>query len=137
VCRRAGAVAVAVASGVVLLGGCGIQESDVIEAGGPASVQAFFDDETEVLLFFHTRDGRLHPVIRPAESMADTGPDGLTVAGQNSTATDTAPPALEKVIAALLLGPGERDRNAGLGTSLRPTSTDRPAQVEISAPPCA
>ncbi|MFJ3224427.1 hypothetical protein ACIPJS_13880 [Streptomyces sp. NPDC086783] len=131
--RRSGAVAVAAASGVLLLGGCGIQETDVIEAGGPASIQAFFDDETEVLLFFHTRDGRLHPVIRPAESMTDTGSDGLTVAGQNSTATDTAPPPLEKVLAALLAGPGERDRKAGLGTSLHPTSPDPPPQVEVSA----
>ncbi|MGW7264552.1 hypothetical protein [Streptomyces sp. NPDC054842] len=131
-CRRSGAVAVAVASGVLLLGGCGIRESDVIEAGGPASVQAFFDDETEVLLFFHTGDGRLHPVIRPAEYMMNTGSDALTVAGQNSTATDTAPPSLEKVIAALLSGPGERDRKAGLGTSLRPASTDRPPKVKVS-----
>jgi hypothetical protein len=54
----------AVASAVPLLGGCGIQETDVIEAGAPASFQAFFDREYEMLLFFRSPGGGLSVVIR-------------------------------------------------------------------------
>jgi hypothetical protein len=71
--RRVSAVAFAVAAVVPLLGGCGIQETDVIEAGGPASVQAFFDREYEMLLFLRSPDGGLSPVIRTTKPSAGFG----------------------------------------------------------------
>ncbi|MFE9627731.1 hypothetical protein [Streptomyces sp. NPDC006527] len=123
-CRRTGAVAVA--SGMLLLGGCGIQETDVIEAGGPASVQAPVDRDYEMLLFFHSREGGITPVIRSTASMIEYGPEGGMVDGQ------AVPVPTEKVILALLSGPAEQDREAGLTTSLPPAPPAGALQVEVS-----
>ncbi|CAL9328337.1 hypothetical protein [Streptomyces sp. Tu 3180] len=132
-CRRTGAVAVA--SGMLLLGGCGIRETDVIEAGGPASVQAFVDHDLEMLLFFHSREGVISPVVRSADSVIEYGPEGGMVAGQVPTGAGSAPVATEKVILALFSGPDERDRRAGLTTSLPPAPPALSAgalRVEVS-----
>ncbi|BFO18589.1 hypothetical protein SHKM778_49770 [Streptomyces sp. KM77-8] len=73
---RTGAVAVAVVSAGLLLGGCGIRETDVIEAGGPATVQTFVDHDYDMLLFFHSADGGITPVIRSMNSGVEYGPEG-------------------------------------------------------------
>ncbi|MEU5342166.1 hypothetical protein AB0H18_15240 [Streptomyces sp. NPDC020766] len=141
--RRASAVAFAVTAAVPLLGGCGIRETDVIEAGGPASVQAFFDRESEMLLFFRSPDGGLSPVIRTTRPSAGFG-DGYEESGsgnqnsgdqnagnQNSRGT-AGPVPTEKVVLALLAGPRKVDRAAGLGTALpkaRPGGT-----VKVESP---
>ncbi|MGW4027063.1 hypothetical protein [Streptomyces sp. NPDC005009] len=130
-CRRTGAAAVA--SGVLLLGGCGIQETDVIEAGGPASVQAFVDRDYDMLLFFHSRDGGISPVVRSTGSTFAYGPEGGLVDGQDPTGADAVPVPTEKVILALLSGPDERDRAAGLSTSLPPVP--RAATLRVEFPP--
>jgi hypothetical protein len=111
---------------MLLLGGCGIQETDVIEAGGPASVQAPVDRDYEMLLFFHSREGGITPVIRSTASMIEYGPEGGMVDGQ------AVPVPTEKVILALLSGPAERDREAGLTTSLPPAPPAGALQVEVS-----
>lgn len=126
--RRVSAVVLAVAAGVPLLGGCGIQETDVIEAGGPASVQAFLDRESDMLLFFRSPDGGLSPVIR------SPGPSTVSGGGVLHTATagdqeTNGPVPTEKVVAALLAGPGDVDRAAGLTTAL-PTA-DRGGVVKV------
>ncbi|MFI9543866.1 hypothetical protein ACIHAR_07960 [Streptomyces sp. NPDC052016] len=123
-CRLTGAVAVA--SGMLLIGGCGIQETAVIEAGGPASVQAPVDRDYEMLLFFHSREGGITPVIRSTASMIEYGPEGGMVDGQ------AVPVPTEKVILALLSGPAELDREAGLTTSLPPAPPAGALQVEVS-----
>ncbi|GAB7110624.1 hypothetical protein JCM4814A_89410 [Streptomyces phaeofaciens JCM 4814] len=133
--RRTGAVAVA--SGMLLLGGCGIQGTDVIEAGGPATVQAFVDHDTEMLLFFHSRDGGISPVIRYPKSTVEYGPDGGMVseqnsAGQGSTDQDGVPVPTEKVILALLSGPDDDDRKAGLSTSLPSAPSAGTLRVKVS-----
>ncbi|MFF9489647.1 hypothetical protein [Streptomyces sp. NPDC014676] len=129
-CR--GARAVAVVSGVLLLGGCGIQETDVIEAGGPASVQAFVDRDYDMLLFFHSRDGGISPVVRSTGSVPEYGPEDDPVAGQDPTGANAVPVPAEKVILALLGGPDEQDRAAGLGTSLPPVPRSAVLRVEVS-----
>lgn len=129
-CRRTGAVAVA--SGVLLLGGCGIQETDVIEAGGPASVQAFVDHDYDMLLFFHSREGVISPVVRSTGSTLQYGPEGGLVSGQDPTVADAVPVPTEKVILALLSGPDEQDRAAGLSTSLPPAPRSATLRVEAS-----
>ncbi|MFI1420817.1 hypothetical protein ACH4VX_23110 [Streptomyces sp. NPDC020731] len=129
-CRRTGAVAVA--SGVLLLGGCGIRETDVIEAGGPASVEAFVDHDYKMLLFFHSREGGISPVIRSPGSTLEYGPEGGLVAGQDPDDADAPPVPTEKVILALLSGPDEQDREAGLSTSLPPAPSAGPLRVEVS-----
>ncbi|MEV1090180.1 hypothetical protein [Streptomyces microflavus] len=111
------ATALAVAAAVPLLGGCGIQESDVIEAGGPATVEAFYNRNDDVILFFRTPDGRLNPVIRTVGSSPGFG-DEYTESGPAGT---IGPPTTEKAIAELLAGPRTEDRAAGLTTALPPT----------------
>ncbi|MEH0513222.1 hypothetical protein QA942_09260 [Streptomyces sp. B21-106] len=113
--RRAAAVAVALVLGAPLLGGCGIPETDVIEAGGPATVQAFLTHSTDVVLFFRSPDGRVRPVIRTPKVSTVTVGDGSADEGSGTPAAPVAP---EKVVMMLLAGPHEEDRAAGLDTSL-------------------
>lgn len=117
--RRVSAVAFAVTTAVPLLGGCGIQETDVIAAGGPASVQAFLNREYDMLLFFRSPDGRLSPVIRTTEPSAGFG-DVIDESDSGDQTPDDAagPVPTERVVLALLAGPGAEDRSAGLGTAL-------------------
>ncbi|MDX3309216.1 hypothetical protein ACWGH3_10170 [Streptomyces sp. NPDC054884] len=110
---RALAVAVAVAVAAPLLGGCGIQETDVIEAGGPATVQAFLTRSTDVLLFFRSPDGGLSPVMRTMRVHTVT-----SGSGEADTAGEEGPVPTETAVMALLAGPREEDRAAGLDTSL-------------------
>ncbi|MFE6175287.1 hypothetical protein [Streptomyces sp. NPDC056464] len=127
---RGRAAAVAFAA-VPLLAGCGIQETDVIEAGGPASFQAFLNRDFDMLLFFRSPDGGLTPVIRTTEPPAELL-DGYAESGsgeQNSG--DTAGPVpTEKVVLALLGGPGKEDRAAGLTTALPTTRPGGTVKVE-------
>lgn len=134
------AVAVAVGVAVPMLGACGIRGTDVIEAGGPASFQAFLDRDTDILLFFRAPDGSLAPVIRTIESSTEFG-DGYSESGSgagNSDATE-GPIPTEKVVLALLSGPRTEDRAAGLTTTLptpRPGTTiklDRSRNDRIKA----
>ncbi|MEV2193028.1 hypothetical protein AB0I02_18855 [Streptomyces phaeochromogenes] len=117
--------AFAVVAAVPMLGGCGIQETDVIEAGGPASFQAFFDREYEMLLFFRSPDGGLNPVIRSTRPSAGSSDEyfGYQLPGSEETPEPATP---EQVVLALLAGPRKEDRAAGLGTALpkaRPGAT--------------
>ncbi|MFI1361206.1 hypothetical protein ACH4TV_47775 [Streptomyces sp. NPDC020898] len=129
--RRTAAVAlVAMVAAVPLLAGCGIQETDVIEAGGPASFQAFLDREGDMLLFFRSPDGAVVPVIRTVDT-STVFEDGYVEAGsaaEDSAGTESPVPT-EKVVAALLAGPGTEDRAAGLGTAL-PAPSGRTVEVE-------
>ncbi|MDQ0960677.1 hypothetical protein QFZ66_004555 [Streptomyces sp. B4I13] len=113
--RRAAAAAVALVLGAPLLGGCGIPETDVIEAGGPATVQAFLTRDTDVLLFFRSPDGRVRPVIRTVRISTATVGSGTA---DGSSAGQAAPLATEKIVMMLLAGPHEEDRAAGLDTAL-------------------
>ncbi|MFI2431300.1 hypothetical protein [Streptomyces sp. NPDC018693] len=119
--RRA---AVAVAA-LLPLSACGIQETDVIEAGGPATVEAFFNRNYDMLLFFHTPDGALHPVVRKTASSIGFGPDYEVSAAQSQEPVPT-----EKIILALLAGPRPEDRSAGLETSLPSTPLKGPLSVK-------
>ncbi|WP_234308131.1 MULTISPECIES: hypothetical protein [unclassified Streptomyces] len=129
--RRVSAVVFAVVAGVALLGGCGIQETDVIEAGGPASVQAFLNRETGMLLFFRSPDGGLSPVIRSGGSETGFGDGSVhtTTAGDQDT---NRPVPTEKVVSALLAGPGDEDRAAGLTTALPAARPGGTVKVDTS-----
>lgn len=113
--RRAAAAAVALVLGAPLLGGCGIPETDVIEAGGPATVQAFLTHSTDVLLFFRSPDGGVRPVIRTIKVSTVTVGAG---SADESSGTPSAPMPTEKLVMMLLAGPREEDRAAGLDTAL-------------------
>lgn len=125
--RRAAVLTVAAA--VPLLGACGIRDTDVIEAGAPASVQAFFDRDYEMLLFFRAPDGSVRPVIRTPGS-ADGVVDGYAVGPEAGNEARSGLVRTEDVVAALLAGPREEDSAAGLTTAL-PTP-DPGATVQIT-----
>ncbi|MER7112084.1 hypothetical protein [Streptomyces sp. NPDC000229] len=102
----------------LLLAGCGVQETDVIEAGGPAGVQVFGNAGHDALLFFRAPHGDLSPVIRifaPADSFGNEG---------GKTEGPAQPVTTEMAISALLSGPGQADEAAGLGTSLPRVTAD-------------
>ncbi len=98
----------ALESASLLLAGCGIQASEVVEAGGPAVVPVAPDQLERMLLFFVGPDGRPIPVARPL----DWG---------------DSPPPTAKTLAALLADPTEEERAAGITTRL-PAG---PKQVEV------
>ncbi|MFI7325870.1 hypothetical protein ACIBQ3_14545 [Streptomyces rubiginosohelvolus] len=128
------ATAVVAAVGVPLVGGCGIQDSDVIEAGGPATVEAFLNRDADMLLFFRSPDGGLRPVIREGRPSAGFGDEYIEPGAVDRDPSGPAGPApTEKVVLALLSGPGEADRAAGLTTALPALREKEAVTVEVSS----
>ncbi|MCL7424830.1 hypothetical protein [Streptomyces sp. YS415] len=117
--RRRRAAAAVLAAALPLLGACGIQETDVIEAGGPASFDAFLDRDDDMLLFFRSADGGLRPVIRTTTPTGQFGDEYIEAgSGVREVHNTVGLVPVEKVVAALLNGPRKEDRAAGLGTAL-------------------
>ncbi|MER5753309.1 hypothetical protein [Streptomyces sp. NPDC002088] len=98
-----GRAVAACATTAALLTGCGVQETGVVEAGGPATITVFPASDQRMLLFFLASDGRLTPVTR-------------------LSTTDVPPNAKQewigKTLAALFAGPSANERAAGLHTGL-------------------
>ncbi|WP_228923560.1 hypothetical protein [Streptomyces sp. DH7] len=123
-----------VTAGATLVGGCGIQESDVIEAGGPATVDAFLNRDDDMLLFFRSPDGGLSPVIRSVGPSAGFGDEYVEPGSGDRDPTGPAGPApTEKVALALLSGPGRTDRAAGLTTALPAVREGGTVAVQVSS----
>ncbi|MFD8071848.1 hypothetical protein ACFV3E_04215 [Streptomyces sp. NPDC059718] len=98
---RRRSVPVLLLTAAALLAGCGVPGSGVVEAGGPATVDAFPGTPDRLTLFFLSPEGRLTPVLRATEDDAQ------------------APPiAAAKVLTVLLDGPAPEEHAAGLGTGL-------------------
>lgn len=131
--RRAGAGAVVAAAGVLLAGGCGVHESEVVEAGGAATVQAFGGRES--LIFFVSPDGRLSPVFLTPEAWTYIGPDGTTSSSRREDPSSVESEAVrtDKLVAMLLRGPRGEDRAVGLTTALPPLQSHETVQVETPA----
>ncbi|MFF8843995.1 hypothetical protein ACF08N_14940 [Streptomyces sp. NPDC015127] len=85
-----------------LLTACGIQESDVIEAGGPATIDVLPAREVRMLLFFYSPDGVLMPVSR------------YTGDPFGDSAVERTRPSTDKTVAALLGGPNAEEAGYGL-----------------------
>ncbi|MFF0748600.1 hypothetical protein [Streptomyces sp. NPDC004267] len=106
------------------LAACGIQGSDVVEAGGAAPVTVQPTTEPRLLLFFVARDGRLMPVARELGFGLETGWGSGAVDGVGGVVAPTHPGRVgyrvptEKVLASLLEGPDEKERAAGLTSRL-------------------
>ncbi|MFI7408475.1 hypothetical protein ACIBU0_07380 [Streptomyces sp. NPDC049627] len=130
--RRRRAAAATAAAAVLPLAGCGIQETDVIEAGGPASVQAFVDRDHDMLLFFRSPDGGVSPVIRTTRPSAGFGDEYTVGSGAPNADGPDGPVPTEKVVMALLNGPGKEDRAAGLSTALPAARPGATVEVESS-----
>ncbi|MET7365930.1 hypothetical protein ABZS61_08865 [Streptomyces sp. NPDC005566] len=119
------------------LAACGIQETDVIAAGGAATIDVLPARQVRMLLFF-SHDSVLIPVPRTVGESDFTGDES----GQDSNGEDARPPT-EKTIAALLVGPNEAEKRAGMvneaslpapGTPARPKVIEDGVDVTIEAP---
>jgi hypothetical protein len=91
--------AVLAAVAALSLGGCGVPETDVIEAGGPAAIKVPRSSGA-LFLFFRSPDGRLMPMLRYLD-MADFPPE-----------TPGVPTS--RAVAELLAGPRASERKTGL-----------------------
>ncbi|MEU8934338.1 hypothetical protein AB0D30_31190 [Streptomyces sp. NPDC048409] len=96
--RRAAAAVPA----ALLLVGCGIQQSDVVDAGSPATLLVRPGVSDGMLLFFRSGDGRLVPVPRATPV-------------SRGASRDTP---VERALDLLLAGPQPQETAAGIGTSL-------------------
>ncbi|MFF8834970.1 hypothetical protein [Streptomyces sp. NPDC015130] len=122
-------VAAAALAGLLpLVAACGIQGSDVVEAGGAPTVLVGPNPESRMLLFFVGPDGHSMPVARDVgfgSSDNPFGPDYVLGNGEGHE-TDAPDSALlaergvvgDKVLAALLAGPNDAETAAGLTTAL-------------------
>ncbi|MFF0430378.1 hypothetical protein ACFYUJ_39200 [Streptomyces sp. NPDC004520] len=119
---KAAAALLALAS----LAACGIQESDVVEAGGAATVAVAPAPEFRMVLYFLGPGGQPVPVVREVGQPVP-GTDALeaqhlkskwTGSGQQPYEQSGTAAFTDMVIAALLAGPAEADTAAGLTTGL-------------------
>ncbi|GEB58955.1 hypothetical protein [Streptomyces gardneri] len=125
-------VAAAALAGLLSLTACGIQGTDVVEAGGAPTVLVAPNPESRMLLYFVGPDGRSVPVARdvgfgaPETTFAadPPGDDRVPYDGFGS-GYDIDEKALsrwraenDKVLAALVAGPNKAEAAAGLTTAL-------------------
>ncbi|MFE5794776.1 hypothetical protein ACFQ8C_19660 [Streptomyces sp. NPDC056503] len=116
------------AAALPVLAGCGIQGSDVVEAGGAPTVAVAPVPESRMLLYFLGPDGALMPVSRDTDTRfapdpEQTLPGDGSGSGTGRESSDAEPPygsapATVKVLSALLAGPGGAEEQAGLTTEL-------------------
>ncbi|MEU4092605.1 hypothetical protein [Streptomyces sp. NPDC026673] len=122
--RRALAPAAGCAAVAALLAGCGVPESAVVEAGGPATTVVYPSAGNRLVLFFLADDGRPAVVVRQLGEYNEQSP----------------PIPTAKVMSALLDGPLPEEREeAGLTTGLpEPTGPvdvrNSPGALWITAP---
>ncbi|MFE6458592.1 hypothetical protein ACFVP0_14195 [Streptomyces cinereoruber] len=144
--RRRAAAAAAVLLALAA-GGCGIRETDVVEAGGAATVVVQPVPEERMTLYFLGPDGGMLPVVRDVGPHAPSPSPTRTADGSGTDRTpydgfgpeyeiSTGAPAhgripTGKVLAALLAGPTEAERAAGATTAL-PGAADWTTHVEAA-----
>ncbi|MGW5775412.1 hypothetical protein [Streptomyces sp. NPDC003863] len=137
---RRGTAAVAGLLGTVLLAACGIQQSDVVEAGGAATVAVAPAPEFRMVLYFLGPDGRPAPVVR---EVGQPNPEATFASGGSEWAQDLKARGVgsgraqeahgirvstDDVLAALLSGPAGSDVAAGLTTGL--PRSEKPPHAE-------
>lgn len=109
----------ALLTGGLVLTGCGIQQSDVVEVGGPATVAVAPGETSRMLLFYVDADGRLMPVARDMAGPIDGWEDYRMPFGMaEPTYRPGSGIAGSKALAALLEGPNKEETAAGLATRL-------------------
>ncbi|CAM5568762.1 hypothetical protein [Streptomyces narbonensis] len=140
------AAAVALAGLLPLVAACGIQGSDVVEAGGAPTVLVAPNPESRMMLYFVGPDGRSMPVARDVGFGSSDNPFGPDYVLGSGDGHETAPPdkallaergaAGDKALAALLAGPNDAETAAGLTTGLPSglaaphVTEDKPAGTE-------
>ncbi|MFF8275122.1 hypothetical protein ACF05T_03245 [Streptomyces lateritius] len=115
--------------------GCGIQQTDVVEAGGGATVTVIPPGSERILLFLVDREGRVLPVARSTSDPLvhwDTGPSsgsGTKTAGAtdeteapggsgSEAGLEKARTKAGKALVVLSIGPTDAERDAGLDSRL-------------------
>ncbi|GAA4688033.1 hypothetical protein GCM10023347_49650 [Streptomyces chumphonensis] len=123
--RRAAPLAACAALTALLLGGCGIAETEVVGAGDPAAFPVVPHPSTG-LLFFRTTDGRVTPVIRFLDEAFEEAPDmsGVPDVPEVPGVTRTS-----RTVAALFAGPRGPEREIGLTDGL-PDLPETPVRTE-------
>ena len=108
---------VAALAGLLPLAACGIQGTDVVEAGGAATVLVAPNPESRMVLYFVGPDGRSMPVARDVGfGGPEPTPDPTFEADDKSLQRESLVSA--KVLSALLAGPNGAETAAGLTTAL-------------------
>ncbi|MFE6666347.1 hypothetical protein ACFVFH_22655 [Streptomyces sp. NPDC057697] len=129
--RRAARLAASLLLAGGPLVGCGIQETGVIEAGGPVVADLLPPREERMLLFFLSPEGALLPVPRTVEAPWQNGTAGSAGSDDVSSRTGGRPvrdalggspppgagmdevPSPLAAVTALLAGPDKAERRAG------------------------
>ncbi|MFJ5142531.1 hypothetical protein [Streptomyces sp. NPDC088707] len=146
--KRRGAAAVALLALLAppALAGCGIQKTDVVEAGGAATLHVAPPmPEERIVLYFVGPDGRSMPVAR---DLSRPFPDATSPSGDSgeNVPTDVFGPGYEisrddldrsgivtdKILAMLLAGPRENERAAGITTALPEAKGEAPTMLQAS-----
>ncbi|MFB7589426.1 hypothetical protein [Streptomyces sp. NPDC056169] len=141
--RRPGLAALAALAGLLPLAGCGIQGTDVVEAGAAATVLVAPNPGSRMVLYFVGPDGRSMPVARDvgfgspdSTGEADLSGNARGHADGSGTGADQKIPGAHmpgtKVLSALLAGPSGAEAAAGLTTAL-PRGVGAP-QVQVERP---
>ncbi|MEU1123833.1 hypothetical protein ABZ371_09685 [Streptomyces sp. NPDC005899] len=120
----------AIVATLVALTGCGIQETDVIGASGPATIDVLPARQVRMLLFFLSPDGTPVPVPRTVGGDAAGFGEGYVLEGEE--ADSAARPSTAKTVAALMAGPREGERRAGLRNDPSLTATASDARIRVS-----
>ncbi|MCB8906880.1 MULTISPECIES: hypothetical protein [unclassified Streptomyces] len=130
--RSAAAVALLALLAPPALAGCGIQKTDVVEAGGAATLHVGPPlPEERIVLYFVGPDGRSMPVARdlglpfpdtapPSGDSAEHVPTDVFGPGYEISRDDLNRGGIvtDKILAMLLAGPRENERAAGITTVL-------------------
>ncbi|WP_055602604.1 hypothetical protein [Streptomyces aureus] len=144
--RRAAAVALLALLTPPALAGCGIQKSDVVEAGGAATLHVGPPvPEERLVLYFVGPDGRSMPVIR---DLGRPFPDHTSPSGGSGehVPTDVFGPGYEisrddlnrggivtdKILAMLMAGPRANETAAGITSALPRAEGDTPTMLQAS-----
>ncbi|MEU8678767.1 hypothetical protein [Streptomyces sp. NPDC048560] len=113
---------------------CGIQETDVVGASGPATVDILPARQVRMLLFFLSPDGALMPVARivgDGDSGGFGGEYSSSTDGGADSAAPTRPPT-EKTVAALVAGPQKAERRAGMRNDSSLTAAIADVRISLS-----
>ncbi|MER5963268.1 hypothetical protein [Streptomyces sp. NPDC002057] len=132
---------------LLALAGCGIQETDVVEAGGAATVIVQPIPEDRIVLYFLGPDGRSMPVARDPRSPEGvptssdgSGADGVPFDGfgpdYEVSADDLrrSGAGTDKVLAMLLAGPRADEAAVGITTALPRAGAPRIVPTDGATP---
>ncbi|MFV6028018.1 hypothetical protein [Streptomyces sp. NPDC056264] len=152
--RSAAAVALLALLAPPALAGCGIQKTDVVEAGAAATLHVAPPTPGErIVLYFVGPDGRSMPVARdlgrpfpdttntpPPEGSGEHVPTDIFGPGYEISRDDLNRGGIvtDKILAMLLAGPRENERAAGITTALPEAKGATPTLLQASkgnAPP--